>query len=88
MLTSMEQSRTFVSYTPAYTPPSGDAKYRFIKACRKQFLHYYWYVFDPVMGQMSVRVATYFPFNVTVYFNGHSFVAQQLTRAGVGFPQS
>ena len=23
--------------------PSGDANYRFIKACRKQFLHYYWY---------------------------------------------
>jgi len=85
VLTSMEQGRTFVSYTPTYTPPSGDAKYRFIKACRKQFLHYYWYVVDPVMGPMSVRVATYFPFNVTVYFNGHSFVAQQLMRAGVGF---
>jgi len=34
---------------------------------------------------MSVRVATYFPFNVTCYFNGHSFVAQELTRAGVRF---
>jgi hypothetical protein len=34
---------------------------------------------------MSVRVATYFPFNVTCYFNGHSFVAHELTRAGVRF---
>jgi hypothetical protein len=34
---------------------------------------------------MSIRVATYFPFNVTCYLNGHSFVAQDLTRAGVGF---
>ena len=34
---------------------------------------------------MSVRVASYFPFNVTLYFNGHSFVAQELTRAGVRF---
>ncbi len=85
VLTSLEQGRTFVSYTPQWTPPSGDANYRFIKACRKRFLHYYWYVLDPVMGPMSVRVGSYFPFNVTCYFNGHSFVAQELTRVGVRF---
>jgi hypothetical protein len=85
VLTSMEQGRTFVSYTPFRKPPSGDAAYRLIKACRKQFQHYYWYVLDPIMGPMSVRVASYFPFNVTCYFNGHSFVAQELTRAGVRF---
>src|SRR6266849_2739035 len=85
VLTSMEQGRTFVSYTPRRTPPSGDGNYRFIKACRKQFLHYYWYVLDPIMGPMSIRVATYFPFNVTCYCNGHSFVAQELARAGVRF---
>ncbi len=37
------------------------------------------------MGPLSVRVASYFPFNVTLYFNGHSFVAQELERAGVRF---
>jgi hypothetical protein len=85
VLTSMEQGRTFVSYTPRFKSPRGDPHYRFIKACRKQFLHYYWYVLDPSMGPMSIRVATYFPFNVTCYFNGHSFVAQDLTRAGIRF---
>ena len=85
VLTSMEQGRTFVSYVPRWKVPSGDANYRFIKACRKQFLHAYWYVLDPVMGPMSVRVASYFPFNVTCYLNGHSFVAQELRRAGVRF---
>jgi hypothetical protein len=85
VLTSMEQGRTFVSYVPRWKVPSGDAKYRFIKACRKQFLHYYWYVLDPVMGPMSLRVASYFPFNVTCYLNGHSFVAQELERDGVRF---
>jgi len=85
VLTSMEQGRTFVSYVPRWKVPSGDANYRFIKACRKQFLHFYWYVLDPVMGPMSVRVASYFPFNVTCYLNGHSFVAQELTRAGIRF---
>jgi hypothetical protein len=43
VLTSMEQGRTFVTYTPTRQPPGGDANYRLIKACRKQFLHYYWY---------------------------------------------
>jgi len=85
VLTSMEQGRTFVSYVPRWKVPSGDANYRFIKACRKQFLHFYWYVLDPVMGPMSVRVASYFPFNVTCYLNGHSFVAQELRRDGVRF---
>lgn len=85
VLTSMEQGRTFVSYVPRWKVPSGDANYRFIKACRKQFLHYYWYVLDPVMGPMSVRVGSYFPFNVTCYLNGHSFVAQELRRDGVAF---
>ena len=43
VLTSLEQSRTFVSSTPRRTPASGDGDYRLIKACRKRFLHYYWY---------------------------------------------
>jgi hypothetical protein len=87
VLTSLEQGRTFVSYAPHRKPPSGDTNYRLIKACRKRFLHLYWYVLDPVLGPMSVRVATYFPFNVTCYLNGHSFVAQELSRAGVRFHQ-
>jgi AAA domain len=35
VLSSLEQSRTFVSYMPHRKPPSGDANYRLIKACRK-----------------------------------------------------
>ena len=88
VLTRLEQGRTFVSYTPRWKVASGDANYRQIKACRKRFLHYYWYVLDPVMGPMSIRVATYFPFNVTCYLNGHSFAAQELTRDGVRFRKS
>jgi hypothetical protein len=85
VLTSQEQGRTFVSYLPQRKPPSDDANYRLIKACRKRFLHYYWYVLDPVMGPMSIRVASYFPFNVTCYLNGHSFVAQELRRDSIRF---
>jgi hypothetical protein len=52
VLTSLEQGRTFVSYPLHRKPPSGDANYRLIKACRKRFLHYYWY------GATRSRVVT------------------------------
>ncbi len=83
ILTSMEQGTTFVSYEPRF--PTENESYRILKRCRKLFQHLYFYVFDPVMGPMSVRVSTYLPFSIQVWLNGHSFVAEQLTRQGVGF---
>lgn len=85
ILTSVEQGRTFVSYTPRYAPPSGDATYRLIHAARKRFLHAYFYLVDPVLGPMSLRVGTFLPFTLAIFLNGHSFLAQELTRAGVAF---
>jgi hypothetical protein len=85
VLTTIEQGRTFVSYTPRYTPTSQDSNWRLLTACRKRFLHYYFYVFDPVLGPMSLRVATFFPFIIACFLNGHSFLAQELDRCGVSF---
>ncbi|HSH82620.1 MAG TPA: hypothetical protein VLA19_29155 [Herpetosiphonaceae bacterium] len=85
ILTSVEQGRTFVSYTPRYAPPSGDPHYRLISACRKRFLHYYFYLLDPILGPMSLRVGTFLPFTLACFLNGHSFLARELTRAGVAF---
>jgi hypothetical protein len=85
VLTSVEQGRTFVSYTPRYPPSGGDPHYRLIRACRKRFLHYYFYVLDPVLGPMSLRVGTFLPFTLACFLNGHSFLAQELTRQRVGF---
>jgi hypothetical protein len=83
VLTSLESSRTFISYTPQRLPRSGDPTYRRIGTGRKRFLHYYWYVWDPVLGPMRLRVPSYLPFTITCYQNGHHFVAQALHRAGV-----
>ena len=60
ILKSMEQSSTFISYEPRHTPPSGE-DYRLIKRASKRFLHYYFYVLDPIMGPMSLCVASYLP---------------------------
>ena len=85
ILKSLEKSRTFVSYEPRYPPPSGE-DYRQIRNTHgKHFLHYYFYILDPVMGPMCLRVATYLPFSVNCYFNGHSFLANQLRSRGISF---
>src|SRR5215207_10638082 len=87
VLTSLENNRTFISYAPQRTPRSGDTTYRRIETGRKRFLHLYWYVWDPVMGPMSLRVSTYLPFKITAYLNGHHFASQRLRQAGVGLYQ-
>ena len=85
ILKSMEQAPTFVSYRPQFDPPSGK-DYRIIKrAAAKQHLHYYFYILDPVMGPMSLRVGSYLPFSLGCWMNGHSYLAQQLERRGVRF---
>jgi hypothetical protein len=43
VLTGLEQGRTFVSYTPRYLPSTQDPNWRLLRACRKRFLHYYFY---------------------------------------------
>ena len=85
ILKSMEKSRTFVSYEPRFPPPSGEDYRQIRNAHGKHFLHYYFYILDPVMGPMSLRVASYLPFSVNCYFNGHSFLAQQLRRRSIRF---
>ena len=37
------------------------------------------------MGAMSLCVASYLPFSVNCFMNGHSYVAGELRRAGVAF---
>jgi hypothetical protein len=85
ILKSMEQAPTFISYEPRFEPPSGK-DYRIIKrAAAKQYLHYYFYIVDPVMGPMSLRVGSYLPFSLGCWMNGHSYLAQKLKQHGVRF---
>ena len=85
ILRSMEQGPTFVSYEPRRPAPSGP-NYRIIsRANRKLFMHYYFYILDPVVGPMSLRVGTYLPFAVNCYMNGHSYLAAELRKQQVLF---
>jgi len=48
-------------------------------------LHYYFYLVDPVLGLCYVRVPTWAPFRLQVYFNAHHWLARQLEDRGVRF---
>ena len=48
-------------------------------------LHYYFYFIDEVFGLSYVRVPTWAPFRLQVYFNGHHWLAGRLDKAGVAY---
>ena len=56
-----------------------------LKSTPGKCLHYYFYFIDEVFGLCYVRVPTWAPFRLQVYFNGHHWLAQRLRKAGIGF---
>jgi hypothetical protein len=83
ILMSMEQGPTFRAFSPKF--PTADPNYRIVRKQRSRYMHYYFYIRDEVLGPMVMRVGTFLPFPATYYLNGHSFMAQELTRRGVKF---
>ena len=83
ILKSMEQGSTFRSAEPKY--PTKDRNYRLIKKTRSRFTHYYFFIRDEILGPVSIRVASYLPFQTTCYLNGHSFIEQELLRSGIPY---
>lgn len=73
------------SYRPWFDKPSHTAS---LKSTLGKCLHYYFYFFDPQFGLCYVRVPTWAPFRLQVYFNGHSWLARQLTAAGIAFARA
>jgi hypothetical protein len=80
---SMEQGPTFRCTVPKY--PTRDPHHRILAPQRSRFTHYYFYIHDETLGPIAMRVASFFAFQTTYYLNGHSFIEQELNRAGIGF---
>jgi hypothetical protein len=80
ILKSMEQGQTLRSTLPRF--PTEDPNYRILARQRSRFTHYYFYIEDEVLGPMSMRVASFFPFH---YLNGHNFIEQGLNREQITF---
>jgi hypothetical protein len=83
---SMEQGTSFRSSVPKY--PTKDPHHRILARQRSRFTHDYFYIRDETLGPMVLRVASFFPFQTTYDLNGHSFIAQELKRAQIGFRKS
>ena len=80
---SMEQRPTFRCTAPKY--PTKDPNHRILAPQRSRFTHYYFYIRDESLGPLVMRVASFFSFQTSYYLNGHSFIEQELNRAGIGF---
>ena len=48
-------------------------------------MHYYFYWIHAQLGLIHVRVPTWLPLRLQVYWNGHSWLARQLDQAGIGY---
>ena len=74
---------------PSYRPWSDKPSHT---ACLKRnsgkCLHDYFYFIDPAFGLCYVRVPTWSPFRLQVYFNGHSWLARQLAAADIAFERA
>jgi hypothetical protein len=83
IFTSMEIGSTFRSKMPKFR--TQDPDYRIIHRAPSRYLHYYFYIRDPVIGPFAMCVGTYLPFQTTYYLNGHHFIEIELRRQGVAF---
>jgi len=83
ILKSMEQGFTFRSLAPKHA--TADPHYRILARQRSRFTHYYFYLCDPVLGPMALRVGSFFPFEMTYWLNGHSFIENELHQQGIAF---
>ena len=71
---------TCQSYKPWHDKKNGKA---YLKYSTSKCLHYYFYFIDEELGLCYVRVPTWCPFRLQIYFNGHNIPASQLKKRGV-----
>ncbi len=57
----------------------------FLKTTTGKCLHYYFYFMDEEVGLCYLRVPTWLPCRLQFYCNGHSWLARQLTAAGINY---
>lgn len=56
----------------------------FLKYDQSKCLTYYFYFIDDVFGLCYVRVPTWLPFKLQIFFNGHAWLSNELTKKNIG----
>jgi hypothetical protein len=71
---------------PSYKPWHDKQTHQtYLKPIQAKCLHYYFYLIDPQLGLCYIRVPTWCPFRLQIYFNGHSRLAYQLQQKGLKY---
>lgn len=70
------------SYKPWHNKSTGKT---FLKGTQSKCLHYYFYFIDEQLGLCYVRVPTWCPFKLQIYFNGHQLLASELKKTGIDY---
>jgi hypothetical protein len=69
---------------PSYKPWHNKQTHRtYLKPTEGKCLHYYFYFIDEELGLCYVRVPTWCPFRLQIYFNGHNWLAAALRKQGI-----
>ncbi len=79
ILSAMESC---ISYQPWHNKQTGKT---YLKPDMGRCLHYYFYFIDEDLGLCYVRVPTWCPFRLQIYFNGHNLLAAKLKKHGISF---
>ncbi|MBP7948755.1 MAG: hypothetical protein KA004_03800 [Verrucomicrobiales bacterium] len=56
-----------------------------VRATSGKCLHFYFYFMHARLGLIDVRVQTWLPCRIQIYFNGHNALALRLGKAGIGY---
>jgi hypothetical protein len=71
---------------PTYKPWHNKKTHRtYLKPDQSKCLHYYFYFIDEKLGLCYVRVPTWCPFRLQIYFNGHHWLATELDKRNIGY---
>jgi hypothetical protein len=78
-LTAVELCRSYaIKMNPSTQRPQ-------LQIANRKCLFVYQYWMHPVLGFMSARLQTWFPFPIHIYMNGREWLAQQMNRAGIPY---
>ena len=79
ILSTLEGCNT---YKPWHDKKTGKT---FLKSDISKCLHYYIYFIDELLGFGYIRIPTWCPFRLQIYFNGHNLLAGKLKENGISY---
>ena len=82
LVTILSAMETCASFKPWHNKQSGKT---YLRHDTGKCLHYYFYVIDPVLGLCYIRVPTWLPCRIQIYFNGHNWLANKLDKNMVAY---